>query len=90
MITVPLGLEGVIVTGITTVFPGSTSTGVSDAVGSTLRGHKSPVAAVIPWSNASVVAIMEVCAITGRMGDSPFGPTSVGWMSHTPEVTGDG
>src|ERR1700735_1333792 len=72
------------VTGMVTVWPGLTTTGVKVAAGLVLPNHMSRVGEVTAGSKAGVVAVIDTVAGTGGNAVGPVGPTRNAPMVQSP------
>src|ERR1700722_20294983 len=79
--------DGVIVTGMVTLWPGSTTYGVKPAVALMADDHRSPVGAETPPSKAAVTADMDRSAVIDLAAAGPVGPVRNGVMLQMPGVT---
>src|SRR5580704_17027 len=85
--TVPGRPAGVMVTGMVTDWPGSTTNGVTFAAGLRLVSHKSPVGELTDGSNAAVSAVMDTTACSLAGAWPPNGPPRNGVTIQSPSGT---
>src|SRR5579875_1861141 len=76
------------VTGMVTLWPGSTTYGLNPAVASVAVFHRSPVGELTIWSHPSVTAVILVEAVTSLNPFEPSGPLRNGVIDQSPSATG--
>src|ERR1700722_3886475 len=84
--TVPAAPVGSIVTGMVTLCPGWTTTGVNPAFTDVLAAHRSPVGAVTDRSIGAVTALTVPCAVTAFAPLAPSGPFRNGVTVQAPSA----
>src|SRR5215469_1306306 len=78
------------ITGMVTLWPGSTTTGVMVNGPPMASCHRSPVSGdETAGSNAAVVAVMDVWVFSVVAAVVVNGPTTLGRMDHSPGVSGE-